>query len=75
MSQLDGVKEQLAYLRLWLGIMMVAELSLLAWVASAPDTTTPRLFAIGVGAIMVLGIAVWLLHEQIRRCIKAVRSL
>lgn len=72
MSQLDGLKEQLAYLRLWLGILMVAEV-LMAWIASAPETTT-RLFAIGVGGIMGLGIGVYLLHQQIKRCIEDVRS-
>jgi hypothetical protein len=75
MPQLDGLKEQLAYLRLWLGILMVAEVSLMAWIASAPETTTPRLFAIGVGGIIGLGIGVYLLHQQIKRCIEEVRSL
>jgi hypothetical protein len=57
MAELDGVKEELVYLRLWLGIMVVAEIGLLGWLAAAPETTTPRLFALGVGGMIVLGMS------------------
>jgi hypothetical protein len=75
MSQLDGVKEDLAYLRLLLGIVIVVELSLCGWLASAPDTTTPRLFALAVGGMIVLGMSIYVLHRQIKRRIEAIRSL
>ena len=35
---LDRLKEQLVYLRLWLGIVVVAEISLIGWLASAVET-------------------------------------
>lgn len=73
--QLDGLKEQLVYLRLWMGIVVVAEIGLLGWIASAPETTTPRLFALGVGGIIVLGIGVYMLHGQIKRLLEEIRSL
>jgi hypothetical protein len=74
-SQLDQLKEELVYFRLWLGIVVVAEISLLGWMASAAETTAPRLFAIAVGGIMVLGMIIYRLHRQIKRRIKQVRSL
>jgi hypothetical protein len=74
-AQLDGLREDLAYLRLLLGIVIVAEISLCGWMASAPDTTTPRLFALAVGGMMVLGIGIYVLHRQIKRRIEAIRSL
>jgi hypothetical protein len=39
--ELDRLKEQLVYLRLWLGIVVVAEISLLGWLASAVGTALP----------------------------------
>jgi len=74
-SQLDGLKEELVYLRLWLGIVVVAEIGLLGWLASAPETTTPRLFALGVGGMIVLGMGIYMLHRHIERRIREIRSL
>lgn len=75
MSQLDGLKEELGYFRLWLGIAVVAEISLLGWVASAAETTAPRLFAVAVGGIIFLGISIYRLHRQIKRRIKRIGTL
>ena len=75
MSELDRVKEQLVYLRLWLGIAVVAEISLLGWLATAPESTPSRLFTLGVGGIIVLGMGIYTLHRQIKRRIKQLRSL
>jgi len=41
MAEFDGIKEQLAYLRLWLGILVVTEFSLVGWLASAHETRRP----------------------------------
>jgi len=75
MPELDGVKEQLVYLRLWLGIIVVAEIGLIGWVASAAETATLRLFWLAIVGIMVLGLGVLLLHRQIERRIEEIRSL
>ena len=75
MAQLESVKEELVHLRLWLGLVVVAEIGLLGWLASAPETTTPRLFALGVGGMIVLGMGIYMLHLQIERRIREIRSL
>lgn len=75
MSQLDRLKEELVYFRLWLGIVVVAEISLLGWVASAAEATALRLFAVAVGGIIALGMLIYRLHRQITRRIKQIRSL
>jgi hypothetical protein len=53
----------------------MAELGLLGWLASAPETTTPRLFALGVGGMIVLGMGIYMLHRHIERRIREIRSL
>lgn len=75
MPELDGLKEQLVYLRLWLGIMVVAEISLIGWLASALETATSRLLYLAILGIMSLGLAILLLHRRIGRRIKEIRSL
>lgn len=65
MPELDGLKEQLVYLRLWLGIMVVAEISLIGWFASALETATPRLLSLAIMGIMSLALAIVLLHRRI----------
>jgi len=75
MPELDGLKEQSVYLRLWLGIVVVAELSLIGWFASALETVPPRLLFLAIVGIMSLGLAILLLHRRIERRIKEIRSL
>ena len=37
MSELDRLKEQLAYLKFWQGIMVVTDISLVGWLVSTAD--------------------------------------
>jgi hypothetical protein len=46
MSEFDRVKEQLVYLRFWLGIMVATEIALVGWLIST---------AIGANAALVYG--------------------
>src|SRR5688572_11623983 len=58
MPQLDGLKEQLIYLRLWLGIIAVAEVSLIGWTAASVDEASPRLLSVAIIVIMALGLGI-----------------
>lgn len=65
MSELDRVKEKLAYLKFWQGIMVVTDISLLGWLLTAADASN-RVVLAGVGVVLLtLGILV--LHRQIGR--------
>jgi hypothetical protein len=75
MPELDGVREQLVYLRLWLGIIVVAEISLIGWTASAVDTASPRLLTLAFAVTMVLAMGIFLLHRRIKRRIEHVWGL
>ncbi len=55
MSELDRLKEQLVYLRLWLGIVVVAEISLVGWLASAVETASVRLLTLAIATAVLLG--------------------
>ncbi len=75
MSELDRLKEQLIYLRLWLGIMVVTDISLVGWLASAADTATPTLLAFAVTGIVVISLGIFLIHRQIERRIEEIGRL
>ena len=75
MSELDRLKEQLVYLRFWLGIMVVTDISLVGWLASTVDTATPTLLTFAIVGIIVLSLGIFLLHRQIERRIEQIGRL
>ena len=75
MSELDRIKEQLVYLRFWLGIMVVTEITLVGWLISTPNTADPVLWSLAAVGVILLGFGIFLLHRQIERRIEEVRRL
>jgi len=75
MSELDRLKEQLVYLRFWLGIMVVTDISLVGWLASTVDNATPALLVFAIVGIIVLSLGIFLLHRQIERRIERIGRL
>jgi hypothetical protein len=75
MPELDRLKEQLVYLRFWLGIMVVTEITLVGWLISTPAEANPTLWFIGAFAAMVLGVAIFLVHRQVERRIDQIGKL
>ena len=75
MSELDRLKEQLVYLRFWLGIMGVTEITLVGGLISTPNTADPVLWFLGAVGAVVLGFGIFLLHRQIERRIDQIGRL
>jgi hypothetical protein len=75
MSELDRVKEQLVYLRFWLGIMVVTEITLVGWLISTPINVNPTLWFIGAFGAVLLGGGIFLVHWQIERRIDQMGKL
>jgi len=67
MSQLDKLKEQLVYLRFWLGIMVVTEITLVGWLISTPSIGNPTLWFIAAFGAAVLAVGIYLVHRQVQR--------
>src|SRR5437773_9071005 len=57
MSELDRLREQLVYLRFWLGIMVATEIALVGWLISTPINAKPALWFIGAFGAVLLGAA------------------
>jgi hypothetical protein len=75
MHELDALKEELAYLRLWLGVLAVTHISLIGWTASSTETASARLLALAVTVIILLGAGVFLLNRLMERRIEHIRRL
>jgi hypothetical protein len=75
MRELDALKEELAYLRLWLGMLAVAEISLIGWLASTLETATSRLLYVALAAMMALAAGIFLIDRRIERRIVRIRTL
>src|SRR5256885_7486237 len=65
MSELDRLREQLVYLRFWLGIMVATEIGLVGWLISTPINANPTLWFIGAFGAVLLGAGIFLVHRQI----------
>ncbi|MFI5366078.1 MAG: hypothetical protein ACHQ4J_10675 [Candidatus Binatia bacterium] len=75
MSELDVAKEQIAYLKFWLGVMVVTDISLFGWLTSNAGSTTLRLLVGGCVAVIAITVGIALLHRQIERRIQELRGL
>jgi len=56
MSELDRLKEQVAYLKFWQGIVVVTDISLSGWLISASDTAAPLTFALAIAGVVLLSL-------------------
>jgi hypothetical protein len=74
-SELDRLKEQLVYLRFWLGIMVVTEITLVGWLISTPNTADLVLWSLAAVGAVLLGLGIFLLHRQIERRIDQIGKL
>ena len=66
MTELDRVREQNAYLKLWQGIMIVTDISLIGWLITAEDTEV-KIFALAFGAAITLTCGIYAIHRLIDR--------
>jgi hypothetical protein len=73
--QLDYLKEQVAYLKLWQGIAVITNVSLAGWAISAADEAGRVRVVLAIAGIMVLGFAALVLHRRIAEHIDRIGKL
>jgi hypothetical protein len=74
-SELDVAKEQIAYLKFWLGVLVVTDISLFGWLISNADSSSVRLLVAGCLAVIAITSGIALLHRRIERHIQDLRGL
>lgn len=75
MSELEVAKEQIAYLKLWLGIMVVTDISLIGWFIGNYGQASTRLLIMDIVAVAVVSAGIARLHLQINSRIKDLKGL
>jgi hypothetical protein len=75
MSELDVAKEKIAYLKVWLGILVITDISTFGWLISNVDTASELLLWAAVIAVVALTAGILLLHRRIDRHIRSLREL
>ena len=75
MSELDVVKEHIAYLKVWLGIFVVTDITVFGWFISNLGTATAPLLWGAVIAVVGLTTGILLLHRRIGRHIESLRGM
>lgn len=75
MSELDVAKEQIAYLKVWLGILVVTDISVFGWLISNLGTAAAPLLWSAVTAVVALTAGILLLHRRIQGHIESLRGL
>ena len=75
MSELDHLREEVAYLKFWLGIVVVTDISLAGWLLSSSDTAAPYTVFFAVMGLILLSAGIEILHRRIERRIVRIKEL
>jgi len=75
MAELDRVREQIAYLKYWQGIMVVTDISVLGWMITVAENPPWRTFALAACGVVALSFGILDMHRRIERRIDRIGDL
>jgi hypothetical protein len=75
MAELDVAKEKIGYLKVWLGVLLVTDISTFGWLISNVDTATAPLLWAAAIAVVALTMSILLLHRRIEHHVESLREL
>jgi len=75
MSEFDYVREEVAYLKFWLGVVVVTGISLAGWLVASFDTAAGYAVFLAVSGLVLLGAGIVILNRLIERRISRIREL
>ena len=74
MAETDVAKERIAYLKLWLGIIVVTDISLVGWIVSNAGRLNILLFSAACSAAVLMTTEIVYVHFRIERYIAKLRG-
>jgi len=74
-SRLDRLKEEVGYLKLLQGIAVVTFASLVGWLVSGSSSAAALTVVSAIAGVLLVGIAILLLHRNLRRRLDEIESL
>ncbi len=75
MSKLDATKEEIGYLKLWLGIAVVTDISLFSWLITSVGSVGVFLTATALAAVTGITGFAFTIHKQIEKRIDDLEDL
>jgi len=75
MPALDQLKEQVAYMKFWQGVMVVTNISLVGWLISTEGASSRVTVILAIVAVAFLTVGIALLHRNIDRYINRIGKL
>lgn len=75
LARIDEIKEELNYLKIWLGIVVVTAISLIGWLINNYALESSMKIFGDIIAIIVLTIAIIIVDKKIKNKIKSLRDL
>ena len=75
MSELDHLREEVAYLKFWLGVVVVTDISLAGWLISSSDTAAPYTVFFAVAGLILLSAGIVFLHRRIEQRLSRIKEL
>ncbi|MFP4332322.1 MAG: hypothetical protein ACLFQJ_03405 [Campylobacterales bacterium] len=72
MAKIDEIKEEIGWLKIWLGIFVVTMFSMIAWLAGNYDKADMLVIFLDVVGILVLAVIISFINKK---AIKRIRSL
>jgi hypothetical protein len=72
MAKLDRLKEQIAYFKYWLGVVVLSNISLIGWLLTSLDSAPSRLQAMAIFGVIGLTCGAWEFHRRIARHIRSI---
>ena len=75
MSRLDVAKETIAYLKFWMGVLVVSDISLVGWLLSDANTTPDLKTYAAVFAVVVITLSTFIVHKDVKRIILTLEEL
>ena len=75
MAKIDEIKEELNYLKVWLGIVVITTISLISWLINNYETASELKILSDVVAIVVLTFSIIIIDKNIKKKMKSLKDL
>jgi len=75
MAKIDEVKEELNYLKVWLGIIVITTIGLISWLINNYEISSKIKIITDIIAIIVLTITILFIDKNIKKKIKVLGDL
>lgn len=75
MSRVDLVKETIAYLKFWLGVMVVSDIALVSWLLSNAGKASDLRTYGAVFGVAIITVSALYVHKRIEHSISTLKEL